>query len=95
MKKLPNIHPGEVLKHEFLEELGISQYKLGVDTKMPHSRITSIIQGKRGITADTAMRLSIYFGTTPVFWLNLQNAYDIEETQKKHLESEIEPLDAA
>jgi addiction module HigA family antidote len=92
MKTLPNIHPGEILKYEFLEPLKISQYKLGMDTKMPHSRVTSIVKGRRGITADTAVRLSIYFRTSAAFWLNLQNSYDIEEAQKKHLENEVQPL---
>ncbi len=58
--------------------MGISQYKLAIDTKMPHSRITAIVQGKRSITADTAMRLALYFGNSPEFWLNAQNGYDLE-----------------
>ncbi len=92
MNKLPNIHPGEILKEEFLIPLEITQYKLALDTKMPHSRITAIIKKRRGISADTAIRLSIYFGTTPNFWLNLQNAFDIEEASKNKLEKEIIPL---
>ena len=89
MKTLPNIHPGEILKEDFLIPMEITQYKLAIDTKMPHSRITSIIKGKRGITADTAIRLSLYFGNSPRFWLNAQNGYDLEEAKKKHLEKEV------
>ena len=92
MKTLPNIHPGEILKEDFLIPMEISQYKLAVDTKMPHSRITSIIKGNRGITADTAIRLSLYFGNSPQFWLNAQNGYDLEEAKKKHLEKEVHSM---
>jgi addiction module HigA family antidote len=92
MKTLPNIHPGEILKEDFLIPMGISQYRLASDTKMPHSRITAIVQGKRSLTADTAMRLAIYFGNSPEFWLNAQNGYDLEETEKKHLEREVKPM---
>ena len=92
MKTLPNIHPGEIIKEDFLIPMGISQYQLANDIKVPHSRITAIIRGKRRITADTAMRLAIYFGNSPEFWLNAQNGYDLEETQKMHLENEVLPM---
>jgi addiction module HigA family antidote len=79
MKKLKNIHPGDVLKEEFLKPLGISAYRLCMDIKIPQTRISEIIKGNRAITADTALRLSKYFGNTPNFWLGLQNDFDIEE----------------
>ncbi len=79
MKRLKNIHPGEILLEEFLIPLKISAYKLSKDLGIPQTRISQIIKGKRRITADTALRLSIYFGTSPKFWLGLQNDFDIEE----------------
>ena len=79
MKKLKNIHPGEVLKEEFLVPLEISAYKLSKDTGIPQPRISAIIKGTRRITADTALRLSKYFGNTAKFWLGLQDDFDIEE----------------
>lgn len=79
MSKLKNIHPGEVLKEEFLEPLGISAYRLSKDTFIPQTRISEIIKAKRRITADTALRLAKYFGTSAKFWLGLQDDYDLEE----------------
>lgn len=79
MEKLKNIHPGEILKEEFLQPMGISQYKLSKETFIPQTRISEIIKGNRRITADTALRFSKYFGTSPKFWLGLQDDYDIEE----------------
>lgn len=79
MRKLKNIHPGEVLKEEFLAELRISAYRLAKDTGIPQTRISEIIKGNRRITADTALRLSQYFGNSPKFWLGLQDDFDIEE----------------
>jgi len=79
MKKLKNIHPGVVLKEEFLKPLGISAYRLCMDIKIPQTRISEIIKGNRAITADTALRLSKYFGNSPNFWLGLQNDFDIEQ----------------
>ena len=79
VKKLKNIHPGEVLQEEFLLPLHISAYRLAKDTAIPQTRISEIIKGNRRITADTALRLSRYFGTTPKFWLGLQDDYDLEE----------------
>ena len=72
MKKLKNIHPGDVLKEEFLKPLGISAYRLCMDIGVPQTRISEILKGNRSITADTALRLSKYFGNTPNFWLGLQ-----------------------
>lgn len=93
MKKLPNIHPGEILKTEFLIPLGISAYKLAKDIDIPQTRVSAIIKAKRRITADTALRLSQYFGNSAKFWLGLQNDFDIEEQRrKKTIEIEtIEP----
>ena len=79
MKKLKNIHPGEILNEEFLIPLGISGYKLAKDTGIPQNRISAIIKGNRRITADTAVRLSKYFGNSAKFWLGLQDDFDIEE----------------
>src|SRR5688500_4887828 len=78
MKKLKNIHPGEVLLEEFLLPLGITAYRLSKDIGIPQTRISEIIKGNRRITADTALRLSHYFGTSSKFWLGLQDDYDIE-----------------
>jgi len=77
-KKAPPIHPGEILLEEYLEPLGISQYRLAKDTSVPPRRINEIVHGKRAITADTALRLARYFGTSERFWLNLQTRYDLE-----------------
>jgi addiction module HigA family antidote len=79
MKRLNNIHPGEVLLEEFLKPLGISAYRLSKDIGIPQTRISVIIKGKRRITADTALRLSQYFGNSAKFWLGLQDDYDLEE----------------
>jgi addiction module HigA family antidote len=87
MSKLKNIHPGEVLKEEFLIPLGISAYRLSKDIGIPQTRTSEIINGRRRITADTALRLSKYFGNSAKFWLGLQNDYDIEEeNNSKHKE---------
>lgn len=79
MNKIRNVHPGEVLSEEFLKPLGVSAYRLAADIGVPQSRVSQILKGKRRITADTALRLSKYFGTSPKFWLGLQDDYDIEE----------------
>ena len=79
MTKLKNVHPGEVLTEEFLSPLNISAYKLAKDLEIPQTRISEIIKGNRRITADTALRLSKYFGNSAKFWLGLQDDYDIEE----------------
>ena len=78
MERLNNIHPGEVLNEEFLIPMNISAYKLSKDLEIPQTRISQIIKGKRRITADTALRLSTYFGNSAKFWLGLQDDYDIE-----------------
>ncbi|HKZ66825.1 MAG TPA: HigA family addiction module antitoxin [Chitinophagaceae bacterium] len=79
MARLKNIHPGEVLREEFLLPLNISAYKLAKDVEIPQTRISEIIKGNRRITADTALRFSKYFGNSAKFWLGLQDDFDIEE----------------
>jgi addiction module HigA family antidote len=86
MEKLRNIHPGEILREEFLIPMQISAYKLAKDINIPQTRISEIIKGRRRISADTALRLSKYFGTTAKFWLGLQNDFDLEEEQSVLLE---------
>ena len=77
-EKIPPIHPGDILKEEFLDEMGITQYKLSKEISVPPRRINEIIHGKRSITANTALRLGRYFGVSPQFWINLQAHYDLE-----------------
>lgn len=77
-KRLAPIHPGEVLLTEFLEPLGLSQYRLAKDLKVPARRINEIVHGDRAVSADTALRLARFFGTSDRFWLNLQAAYDLD-----------------
>ena len=81
MSKLKNIHPGEILKEEFLIPLEISAYRLSKDIGIPQTRISEIVKGNRRITADTALRFSRYFGNSAKFWLGLQDDFDIEEEQ--------------
>ncbi len=82
MKKLANVHPGEVLAEEFLQPKGISQNKISRDIGVPPRRINEIVHGKRAITADTALRLAKYFGTSESFWMGLQADFDLEEVRK-------------
>ena len=92
---LPPIHPGEILLEEFLEPMDISQYRLAKDIGVPPRRINEIVKGKRGISADTALRLSRYFGTSERFWMNLQSRYDLEvekDRLKDRLEQEVKVL---
>src|SRR5437016_3702975 len=79
MDRIPNIHPGEVLREDFLIPLGISAYQLAHDIGVQQTRISQILNGQRSITLDTACRLSQYFGTSPELWLNLQRTHDLEE----------------
>ena len=79
MERIDNIHPGEILIEEFLRRMKISAYKLSKDIDVPQTRISQIVKGKRRITADTALRLSSYFGNSAKFWLGLQDDYDIED----------------
>ena len=84
LRRIKPIHPGQILLKEFLEPLGISQYRLAKDISVPPRRVNEIVHGKRAITADTALRLSMYFGLSERFWMNLQSWYDVE-TQKDKL----------
>jgi len=97
-KRLPPIHPGEILLEEFLRPLGISQYRLAKDITVAARRVNEIVHGLRSITANTALRFSRYFGTTDRFWLNLQTKYDLEverERLKDSLEREVAVLKRA
>ena len=85
---LPNIHPGEILKEEFLTPLNITAYRLAKETKIPQTRVSQILKKKRSITADTALRFATFFGNSPQFWLGLQNDYDIEE-ERNSLSDEL------
>ncbi len=95
MEKLKNIHPGEILNEEFLIPLEISAYRLAKETFIPQTRVSEILIGKRRITADTALRLSKFFGNSPRFWLGLQNDYDLEEevTLKESELNGIKPIE--
>jgi addiction module HigA family antidote len=88
-KKLEPIHPGEILLEEFLSPMEISQYRLAKDINVPPRRINEIVHGKRSISADTALRLARYFGTTERFWMNLQARYDLE-VEKDRLGSRLD-----
>jgi addiction module HigA family antidote len=77
-RKIAPVHPGEILQHEFLEPLGVSQYRLAKEVSVPPRRINDIVRGLRAITADTALRLARFFGTSERFWLNLQMRFDLE-----------------
>ena len=85
-KKLPNIHPGEILYEEFLKPMNLSAYRLSKETFIPQTRISQILKGKRRIAADTALRLSKFFGTSAKFWLGLQDDFDLEELMRTHEE---------
>lgn len=86
MAQLKNIHPGEILSEEFLIPLSISGYRLSKDPGIPQTRISEILKGNRRVTADTALRLSKYFGNSAGFWLGLQNDFDIEEELLKNID---------
>ena len=91
MKRLRNIHPGEILKEEFLDPMGISAYRLAKETGVPQTRISDIIHGRRRVTADTALRFSRFFGTTARFWMGLQDDFDLEE-QELSIGNELESI---
>ena len=91
-KRLPPVHPGEVLLEEFLEPLGLTQYRVAKDLSVPARRINEIVHGTRAVSADTALRLARYFGTSDRFWLNLQAAYDLDVERDrlgKRLQQEV------
>jgi antitoxin HigA-1 len=93
-RKLPPIPPGELLKDE-LQELNLSLNELSRALRVPMNRISAIVNGRRAITVDTAIRLARYFGTSPQYWLNLQNAYDLESADRKAIEKQVLPRNAA
>ena len=91
---LPPVHPGEILRDEFLTPMEISVYRLAQAIKVSRPRLNDIVLGRRGITTDTALRLGRYFGMTPEFWINLQTRYDLdvaERTTRRQIEREVEP----
>ncbi|GAA4856598.1 HigA family addiction module antitoxin [Saccharopolyspora cebuensis] len=93
---MPPVHPGEVLAEEYLEPLGVTQHRLAVAIGVPPRRINEIVHGKRGISADTALRLARFFGTSERFWLNLQSRYDLEREKDRLAATlaRIQPLSA-
>jgi len=84
-------HPGELLKEDWLADYGLTQYALAKALKIPHSRLTDIIKGRRGITADTALRLARFYGNSPAFWLNLQADYDLRMADAAKIAAEVQP----
>lgn len=93
-RRLPPVHPGEILRNEYLTPLGMSVYALALAIKVPRSRVNDIALGRRAMTTDTAMRLARYFGTSPQFWLNLQARYDLdvaERSMRRRIEREVRP----
>ncbi|WED64387.1 HigA family addiction module antitoxin [Synoicihabitans lomoniglobus] len=98
MKKHLNVHPGELLREEFLSPLGITAYRLAKDAKLPHQRVSEIVNERRGITAETDLHLCAYFGQAPGYWLRVQLAYDLREalnTVGDKIKSDVRPLQAA
>jgi addiction module HigA family antidote len=96
-KLLPPVHPGEILREDFMAPLGLSMNKLALDLRVPVTRIAEVVHGRRGITPDTALRLGRYFNTSARFWLNLQAAYDLEIAQdrlQRTVERDVQPLPA-
>jgi addiction module HigA family antidote len=94
-KKTDLIPPGEILRKEFMEPLGLSQNKVARDIDLPVTRISDIIHDRRGITADSALRLGVYFGTTPEFWLNLQTRYELKVSRRDvlpQIEKSVRPF---
>ena len=97
-KVMPPVHPGEMLREDFLKPLGLSVNRLAMDLHVPVTRMNDIVRGRRSITADTALRLGKYFGTSPQFWLNLQSNYELELAQDlvgAQIESQVQPRQAA
>ena len=97
-RKLNPVHPGEILREEFMKPLGLSMNKLALDLRVPVTRIAEIVHHRRAITTDTALRLGRYFKTTPVFWMNLQVRYDLEvaeDEQAEKIARDVQPLEAS
>jgi addiction module HigA family antidote len=98
MKKLPAVHPGEILLEDFMKPLALTQYRLAKDLGVPRLRISQIVRGQRAVTTDTALRLARYFGTSGEIWLRLQAQYDLEVAEEKfarRIEKEVKVLDTA
>src|SRR5258706_16275185 len=96
--RIPFPHPGETIREDYLKPLGMSLNKLALELRVPATRMTEIVHGRRGITADTALRLARYFNTTPKFWLNLQTSYDLavaEEARAEEIARTVHPREAA
>jgi addiction module HigA family antidote len=96
--RIPFPHPGETIREDFLKPLGMSANKLALELRVPATRMTEIVHGRRSITADTALRLGRYFNTTPKFWLNLQSAYDLavaSDACSEEIERTVQPREAA
>ena len=97
-RRLPPVHPGEILREDLLKPLRISINRLGRDLRVPVTRMSEIVNGRRGVSADTALRLARYFGTTPEFWMNLQAAYDLDLAQRAsadRIARDVSPREAA
>ena len=95
-KKLKPVHPGEILREEFMATLGLSMNKMAMDLRVPVTRIADIVNGRRGITADTALRFARYFKNSPTFWMNLQTRYDLEIAEDEIAEKvdrDVQPLE--
>lgn len=97
-ERLPPVHPGDVLRHDFLEPLGLTAHALALALRVPANRITTILAGERAVTAETALRLARHLGTSAGFWLNLQKAYDLEVAERAtgaRIRAEVAPREAA
>ena len=97
-KKLKPVHPGEILREEYMKEFGLSMNKVALDLRVPVTRIADIVNEKRGVTADTALRLGRYFGNAPAFWMNLQTRYELEVAEDEigaKVERDVRPLEEA
>ncbi|MCL4814914.1 MAG: HigA family addiction module antidote protein [Vicinamibacteraceae bacterium] len=98
IRRLPPVHPGEVLREDLMAPLGLSINRLARDLRVPVTRVSEIVNGRRSITADTALRLARYFGMTPEFWINLQGAYDLDVATRasaEQIERDVHPREAA
>ena len=96
-QRLPPVHPGQILRDDYLIPMGLSVYRLAQELRIPRPRLNDIVLGRRGVTVDTALRLGYYFGTTPEFWINLQTRYDLDvadRTVRRQIEQEIKPYAA-
>ena len=94
---LPPVHPGEILRDDYLTPMGLSAYRLARELRIPRPRLNDVVRGRRGVTVDTALRLGYFFGTTAEFWINLQTRYDLDvadRTVRRKIEQEIKPYAA-